>query len=291
MTTSASSASESPRHHGRLLVAIWLVSSVIAVPLVIWVLGPHLPPGDFTSEASDQTSANIVLTAVCTPIVLGVVIYFLYAVFAFRQRGDKLEDGAPIKGHAQTQTAWIVLTSVLVLALAIWGSLVLVVSANGAGGGQGPSPVNPPSGEKLQVQVIGQQWNWTYRFPSTPLGGAPALETDQLKLPADTLVQFNVTSLDVTHSFWAYELGVKADAVPGTNNIAFVHTRGTGSFSIRCAELCGLWHGHMFQTGHVVSKADFAAWLVQQAKAEHLNLKYLPPYATHYFPDPLRRAG
>jgi cytochrome c oxidase subunit II len=290
MTTSAPSANASPRHHGRLLLAIWLVSSVIAVPLVIWVLGPHLPPGDFTSEASDQTSANIVLTAVCAPIVLGVVIYFLYAAFAFRQRGAELEDGAPIKGHARTQTLWIVLTSVVVIALAIWGSLVLVVSANGAGGGQGPSPVNPPSGEKLQVQVIGQQWNWTYRFPGHP-GATTALETDQLELPADTLVQFNVTSLDVTHSFWAYELGVKADAVPGANNIAFVHTRGTGSFSIRCAELCGLWHAHMFQTGHVVSKTDFATWLVQQAKAESLNLKYLPPYATHYFPDPLRRAG
>ena len=289
MTTSAPPATESP-HHGRLLLVIWLATSVIAVPLVIWVLGPHLPPGDFSNEASEQTSANIVLTAVCTPILLGVVIYFLYAVFTFRQRGDKLEDGAPIKGHARTQTLWIVLTSVVVLALAIWGSLVLVVSANGAGGGQGPSPVNPPSGEKLQVQVIGQQWNWTYRFPAKS-GAKIALETDQLELPADTLVQFNVTSLDVTHSFWAYELGVKADAVPGANNIAFVHTRGTGSFSIRCAELCGLWHSHMFQTGHVVGQAEFAKWLVEQAHAERLNLKYLPPYATHYFPDPLRRAG
>jgi cytochrome c oxidase subunit II len=290
MTTSAPPAAESQRQHGRLLVAIWVVSSLIAVPLVIWVLGPHLPPGDFSSEASDQTSANIVLTAVCAPILLGVVIYFLYAVFRFRQRGETIEDGAPIKGHAATQTVWIVATSVLVLALAIWGSLVLVVSANGAGGGQGPSPVNPPSGEKLQVQVIGQQWNWTYRFPDKA-GAKIALETDQLQLPADTLVQFNVTSLDVTHSFWAYELGVKADAVPGANNIAFVHTRGTGSFSIRCAELCGLWHGHMFQTGHVVSRSDWNAWLAAAKAGEALNLKYLPPYAPYYFPEPQHRAG
>src|SRR5438309_2119226 len=87
----------------------------------------------------------------------------------------------------------------------------------------------------LIVLVIGQQWNWTYRFP-----GYGAVETAHLELPADTLVEFHVTSLDVTHSFWAYELGVKADAVPGVDNTAFVHTRRAGSFSIRCAELCGL---------------------------------------------------
>jgi cytochrome c oxidase subunit 2 len=288
MTTGPSAAgSQSPRH-GRALIAIWLVASIVAVPLVIWVLGPHLPPGDMTSEASDQTSANIVLTAVCAPIVIGIVVYFLYAVVAFRKRGQELEDGAPIKGHGPTQTLWIVLSSVLVLALAIWGSLVLVVSAHGAGGGQGPKPINPPSGsaQALQVQVIGQQWAWTYRYPASR-----GLETAELELPADTLVEFHVTSLDVTHSFWAYELGVKADAVPGADNVAYVHTHRPGSFTIRCSELCGLWHTHMIQTGHVVSGGEFASWLAAEQKTEALNLKYLPPYALYYFPEPQRRAG
>jgi len=288
MTTSDPSATSQGPRHLRTLLAVWLVASAVAVPLVIWVLGPHLPPGDFTSEASEQTSANIVLTAVCTPIVLGLAVYFLYALVTFRARGHAIEDGAPIKGHGPTQTLWLVLTSATVLALAIWGSLVLVVSANGAGGGQGPSPVNPPSGSKqaLQVQVIGQQWAWTYRFP-----GYGAVETDQLELPADTLVEFHVTSLDVTHSFWAYELGVKADAVPGVDNVAFVHIGKTGSFSIRCSELCGLWHAHMYQTGHVVAGAAFASWIAAEQKSETLNQKYLPPYSTHYFPGPERRAG
>ena len=30
-----------------------------------------------------------------------------------------------------------------------------------------------------------------------------------------------MTSLDVIHSFWAYQLGVKADANPGVNNVAY----------------------------------------------------------------------
>ena len=54
------------------------------------------------------------------------------------------------------------------------------------------------------------------------------------------------------HSFWAYQLGVKADANPGENNIAYVTTKGPLTFNVRCAELCGLWHGYMFNTGRVV---------------------------------------
>ena len=82
--------------------------------------------------------------------------------------------------------------------------------------------------------------------------------------PRNTLVEFNVTSLDVIHSFWAYQLGVKADANPGVNNIAYVTTKGPLSFNVRCAELCGVWHGYMFNSGRVVPKAQFATWIAQQ---------------------------
>jgi cytochrome c oxidase subunit 2 len=268
---------------------IWFVCTAVAVPLIVLVLGPHLPPGRMTSEAGAQRDANVLMTALVAPVVLLIWIYFAYSLVVFRARGAAIEDGRPLFGHMPTQTAWVALTSAIVVALAAWGSYTLIVSSDGAGGGQGPNPVALPSdppGDTLQVQVIGQQWNWTYRFPS--YGG---IETAHLELPASTPIELHVTSLDVTHSFWAYELGVKADAVPGVDNIVFVHARRTGSFSIRCAELCGLWHGHMFQTGQVVTGAQFASWIAQQQAAGKLVQKYLPPYARTYSPEPTRRAG
>jgi cytochrome c oxidase subunit 2 len=272
----------------RKIIVVWLVLTAIAVPLIVLVLGPHLPPGKMSSEASDQTDANTILTALIAPIVLLLAVYFGYSLAVFRARAGEPEDGPPVQGHGPTQVLWIVVTSAIVLGLAVWGSDTLIVSAHGAGGGQGPNPdaLPPNASQALQVQVIGQQWNWTYRFP-----GYGAVETAHLELPVGTLVEFHVTSLDVTHSFWAYELGVKADAVPGADNIAYVHPRRLGSFSIRCAELCGLWHGHMFQTGEVVSSGDFKVWIAGEQRAEALNQKYLPPYSRHYFPEPLRRAG
>jgi cytochrome c oxidase subunit 2 len=276
-----------PRH-GFLIVAIWLVLTAITVPLVVLVLGPHLPPGRFSAEASDQTSANIVLTALLMPILLLVLVFFGYSLVAFRQRGATIQDGPPIRGHGPTQLTWVLVTGAIVTALAVWGSYTLVETARGAGGGQGPSPTELPKGDpsRLQVQVIGQQWEWTFRFP-----GYGGFETRQLELPVGQVVEFHVTSLDITHSFWAYRLGVKADAVPGVDNIAFVTTRKTGNFTIRCAELCGLWHGHMYRTGSVVSRSDFNTWVAQQRAADAANLKDLGPYSRTYYPDPLHRAG
>jgi cytochrome c oxidase subunit II len=281
-------ASRLPRE-ARLILSLWLVLTAIALPLVILVLGPHLPPGRMSSEAAAQTDANVLLTALVTPIILLLAVQFGYSLIVFRVRSDSdFEDGPPIHGHGPTQVVWLVLTSAIVIALAAWGSYTLIFSAHGAGGGQGPNPDALPANYKqaLQVQVIGQQWNFTYRFPAFH-----NTETAQLELPAGADIEFHVTSLDVAHSFWAYQLGVKADAIPGVDNIAFVHPRKLGTFSIRCAELCGLWHGHMYQTGRVVTPAQFKAWIGNQEQQEAANLKYLPPYARDYFPEPLRRAG
>ena len=107
--------------------------------------------------------------------------------------------------------------------------------------------------------MIAQQWEFTYRYPT--YGG---VETPHLVLPANTLIELHVTSLDVIHSFWAYQLGVKADANPGVDNVAYVRRRGRGRSTIHCAELCGLWHGYMFDTGRravraAVRRLDHAA--------------------------------
>jgi cytochrome c oxidase subunit 2 len=275
-------------HHWWKITGTWLVLVAITEPLVVLVLGPHLPPGRMSAEAGAQTDANVVLTALLVPIMLLVWVVFAYSFVTWRSRDAAIVDGPPIRGHAGTQLLWIVITGAIVLSLAAWGSYTLVASAHGAGGGQGPSPADKPKGAShaLPIQVIGQQWEWTFRYPS--YGG---FESRDLAIPNHTLVAFHVTSLDVTHSFWAYGLGVKADAVPGVDNIAYVNARKTGFFQIRCAELCGLWHGHMAKRGRVLSFAAFQAW-VKAAKAKNAPIqKYLPPYNPWYFPAPLRRAG
>jgi cytochrome c oxidase subunit 2 len=136
----------------------------------------------------------------------------------------------------------------------------------------------------MPVQVIAQQWAFTYRYPT--YGG---VETPQLVLPVDRTIELHVTSLDVIHSFWAIQLGVKADANPQVDNIAFVKPEKLMSFEIRCAELCGIWHGEMHARGQVVTQAAFSTWINRQVVRFAPATKVLPPYSTTYLPEPAGR--
>jgi cytochrome c oxidase subunit II len=270
-------------NHARRFTILWVVASLIATPLVIVLLGPILPPGNGSAQASGHVTDNTVLLAMATPVLLLVVLYLIYAVIVFRQPKGGVLEGPAVRGNQRLQTVWIVVTSALVLSLAAYGTVRL--EQDGAGGGGGPSPVVTPSGKKLQVQVIAQQWEFTYRFPE--YGG---VEVPHLELPVDQMVELHVTSLDVIHSFWAYQLGVKADANPNVDNVVFVKPTHEQTFEVRCAELCGIWHGAMFDHGHVVSQAAFNTWIAQQQTKYAAATKSLPPYSKTYLPEPTRRA-
>jgi cytochrome c oxidase subunit 2 len=272
-----------PPHFRRILI-LWAALSIVATPTVVLVFAPGLPPGNDANAGAGQVTDNTVLLGIVTPIVALMVVYFAYTLIVFRRRDGETEEGVAIRGDSGVQTTWLAATSVIILFLASYGTVRLFDA--GSGGGQGADPIAKPSGKQLQVQVIGQQWEFTYRFPS--FGG---VETSHLVLPVDRDVAFHVTSLDVIHSFWAHDLGVKADANPGVDNVAYVRPTEIRSFSIRCAELCGLFHGHMFDTGRVVSDTAFLAWIHAQQAQLGPATGALPPYSKHYNPAPHRRAG
>jgi cytochrome c oxidase subunit 2 len=271
-------------NHWRRFTTLWILASVIATPLVVLLIGPILPPGSGTVQAQGHRTDHTVLLGAATPVLLLVVLYLIYAIVAFRQPAGGALEGPAIRGDARVQTTWLVVPSVLVLILAAYGTIRL--EQDGAGSGSGPSPLVVPKGKKLQVQVIAQQWEFTYRWPE--YGG---VETPHLELPVGQTVEMHVTSLDVIHSFWAYQLGVKADANPGVDNVAFVKPTKEQTFEVRCSELCGIWHGAMFDHGHVVSRETFDAWIAEQQKDFSPATKVLPRYGKSYLPEPLRRAG
>jgi len=283
--------------HGMRIFILWLVVSVVADLLIGFLLAPHMPPGNMSSAAHDEQAAINIMALMSAPVVAFVLIYFGYALVVWRHRDGDEDDGPPLHGHARIQTAWITVTSVIVLALAVFGTVELW-NSHGAGAGEGPAPIfKPPGtvsltswspGAPLVVQVIAQQWRFTYRYPQ--FGG---FETYQLVLPENQWVQFDVTSLDVIHSFWAYQLGVKADANPNVNNVAYTKPTQLGRFTVRCAELCGLWHGAMFDYGKVVTPAQFQSWTASTKSFMADITRILPAFATTYDPTviPAFRSG
>ncbi len=270
-------------HDFRRIFVIWAVLSAVGDVLFAVLVGPHVPPGTMTSAANGAQFDFNVLFLVALPMLLAVWVYLGYSVWAWRAARGRPEPTAErySRGHFGIQTAWIATTTVVVLSLFVFGTYELVAPA-GAGGGEGPNPAwAPASHHVLPIQVIAQQWEFTYRYPT--FGG---FESRDLVLPADTTIAFHVTSLDVIHSFWAYQLGVKADANPDYDNVAYTRTTGQlGQFTVRCSELCGLWHGAMYDYGRVVSVARFMTWARSTEKSLLPATKLLPAFSWTYTPD------
>jgi cytochrome c oxidase subunit II len=272
------------RHHFLVIFVIWAVLAV-AADLILWfVAGPHVPPGTMTATAGGQQFDFNILMLMGVPVILLVWVYAGYCLWNWRagRGGPEPVAGPYSRGHLGLQIGWISATTALVMGLFAFGTYELV-QPGGAGGGQGPNPLwpAPAAARVLPIQVIAQQWTFTYRYPTFG-----AFETSDLVIPANTWVAFHVTSLDVVHSFWAYQLGVKADANPGYDNVAFTKTTSQlGQFTVRCAELCGIWHGAMFDTGRVETIPAFQAWATATEKRLADATKLLPPFAWTYTPD------
>ena len=268
---------------GRLGVAIWIVVAVLGD--IALALAP-IPPGQAATLASDESEVIRILAMAGWPIFFGVLMGLYFMLFLNRVAPSEREvPPGELRGNSRLQTTWIVTSVVLVLILATYGTVELANEEPGAGVPTSATALSLPTSpsQPLEVQVIAQQWWFTYRYPA--YGG---IETAQLVLPVGQKIEFNVTSLDVVHSFNFFALGVKADAVPLNDNVVSSTSTEIGTYRVQCTELCGLWHGNMSDnTAMVVSQSDFASWIQQQTALDAPIMKYLLPYSHTYEPSPV----
>ena len=234
------------RAGGKIFI-IWLVLTVIGV--LIGVYAPHhLLPVMQSPEGGDVWATIVFFTVLAAPVAAFTYAVAAYSLIAWRHTGNQDEpppDAAPQRGNGPMTVLWLVISTFLVVVLLFWG--ITVWSAQ---------QVTHPN--TLQVNVTGQQWVWTYAYPGT------GVETRTLDLPVNRPVQFNITSVDVTHGFWPAALGVQVDANPNVTTVIRTTPNKLGGFTVQCSQLCGLYHAFMNNKGAVVTSQQFAQWLQAQ---------------------------
>lgn len=125
----------------------------------------------------------------------------------------------------------------------------------------------------LTVDVVGQQWSWTFNYTEQGEGGrtpytvGTASDIPTLVLPVDQTVQFDLHSADVIHDFGVPAFLFKMDVIPGRLNQFQVTPTEIGEYAGKCYELCGTYHSRMLFNLEVVSQADYDAYLLELAEA------------------------
>ena len=128
--------------------------------------------------------------------------------------------------------------------------------------------------DALQVEVIGHQWWWEFRYPQYTTAGTngrvdTVVTANELYLPLGKTVNFTLKSKDVIHSFWIPALAGKRDVITNrTNYLWFTpDSANADAWNGACVEYCGTSHANMRFKAFTVSQADFDSWMANQKLA------------------------
>jgi cytochrome c oxidase subunit 2 len=262
----------------------------LAVVLILLVVGSlvfHvLSPWTFTELASNWSMIDFTIDItfwVTGAVFVAVNLFMAYCVIRFRYKKEARATYEPENKKLET---WLtVLTAVGVAAMLTPGLFVWAKF------------VDVPD-EAHEVEAVGQQWRWTYRYPgedgkfgetdaarisdANPFGMDPDDPNGQddvlvyhpeAHVPVDMPVKWLLRSKDVLHNFTVTEFRVKMDLVPGMTTFQWLTPTRVGRYDVLCEELCGIAHFAMRGAVVVDEQEDFDAWLAQQPTYAELNAR------------------
>ena len=190
-------------------------------------------------------------------LATGVVVWglILYACFAFRRRSD---DEIPVQTRYNLPLEIFYTIAPVIMVVVFFFH---TVNAQNSILEEVPDPDHV-------IDVVGQQWQWTFNYPDEEAVEAPnvyevgtASYMPTLVLPVDETIEFRLHSPDVIHDFWITGFLMKMDVVPGRVNHFQITPQKLGSFKGKCAELCGVSHSRMLFNVEVVTREEFDAYL------------------------------
>jgi cytochrome c oxidase subunit 2 len=238
------------------------------------VIGAPEPGGIGFLPANGQNAEdmfwfhNWILLPVTIGISLLVLGLIIYIVWRFNETGNPVPSRRTHNGLLEV--AWTVMPALLLVFIAVPSFRLLAKQLII------PAP-------DLTVKVTASQWHWNYGYPKSEggfsfdslyvedkdlkPGQARVITADhEMVVPVGKVIELDVVSQDVIHSFSVPSFGVKIDAIPGRLNKSWFKAEHEGMFYGQCSNICGIDHAFMPVNVRVVSQQDYEAWLVEAKK-------------------------
>jgi cytochrome c oxidase subunit 2 len=241
----------------RALLLICALTVVTALALIVAMPAfaqEGTPPKPNALDPAGPNSAaiaslfNIVLI-IATVVFVVVEGLILISALRFRRRAKDATEPTQIHGNTRAEIAWTILPALIVVTL-----FVMALQT------QQTLDTKPAvAAEQMTVKVIGHQFWWEYQYPDLGITTA----TD-LVIPTGKVVNLELSSVDVIHSFWVPQLNGKTDAFPNHVNYTWIQANTAGIFYGQCAELCGASHANMRVVVVAKTPEEFDQWVKQQ---------------------------
>ena len=203
--------------------------------------------------AEGQANLFYLIFWVATAVFIVVVGFMFYIIIRYRKREGDVEP-PQIHGNTKLEIALTILPIILLAIVAV--PTISETFAN----------ANSPDPNSLTVEAIGHQWWWEFTYPHPNGSGDRIVTANEMHIPSDTVVNLELRSQNVLHSFWIPKLAGKVDVVPNNTNTMWIKANkgSEGMYLGQCAEFCGVAHALMKFRVVVETPEEFNEWLLQQ---------------------------
>jgi cytochrome c oxidase subunit 2 len=241
----------------------------VALALLLAACGQDKYPDSIFHQRTDFNRDVDFLFKILIYAGTGVFIFvegiLVLTLIRFRRRPGQPEP-KHVHGNTALEITWTVIP-LLILALIAIPTVRTIFKTQAAA-----------RSDALQVEVIGHQWWWEFRYPQFTTPGTngridTVVTANELYLPIGRTVNFTLKSRDVIHSFWVPALAGKRDVVSNHTNYLWYtpDSSGVNVWNGACVEYCGTSHANMRFKAFTVSEADFNSWIAhQQTMAQSL---------------------
>lgn len=229
--------------------------------LVILLAGCLLPPAPKTDAGQDVFNLYLIVLGLAAIVFIGVEGFILYAVFRYRrQPGDEVLP-EQLHGNNTVEIVWTIIPTVIVFVLFFFSMLAL-------GEVEASSNVEGAT----TVEVVGFQWQWTFRYENGAEAEGTAEDPPVLALPVGEPVRLVLDSIDVNHAFYVPDFLIKRDLIDfgdtrEPNELTFTITE-EGTYAGQCAEFCGTDHADMIFVVDAMPSDEFDAHIEALAAGE-----------------------
>ncbi|MFB9861461.1 cytochrome c oxidase subunit II [Salinicoccus siamensis] len=222
------------------------------------------PAGEIGQE---QFYLMVLSIAIMLLVVVSVIILFSFAVL--KSRRSKLgEDYKPkdVAGNHVYEVIWTSIPILLIIILAVPTVYLVFKQGDVRGMENEDGGINT---EETIVNVTANQYWWEFEYPNEEV-----VTSQELVVPTDRRVYFNLKGGDVKHSFWVPAAGGKLDTnVDGINSFYLVFDDDSAEESNRlfygkCAELCGPSHALMDFKVKALPEEEYDQWLADMKAVE-----------------------
>src|SRR5687768_15320579 len=236
-----------PSRPRRLLTAA--LPAVAAVTLT--ACNASYPNSIFHSHTDFNRDVGVLWTILLwlgTAVFIFVEAILLYAIFRFRRRSEN-DRPEHVHGNTTLEILWTAIPAGVLVVIAVPTVRVIFKTQAKA------------KADALQVEVIGHQWWWEFRYPQYKVTTA-----NELYLPVGRTVNFTLRTQDVLHSFWIPQMGGKRDLIANHPNYLWFTPDSVGeqAWNGSCVEYCGASHANMRFKAFTVTPAQFASWVANQ---------------------------